>query len=140
MAASKYDFAIEQGSSFKLTLVYKDASGTPIDLTNYCVRIIWKTSTGLLQTFSSNDPNSGGVYRLIVNDEVGKITWLIPSYITNQYNFNTTKYDLEIQSDDPFFGSGTEMDGGKYTVRLLFGTIKIVKRFSESSSNLDCNT
>ena len=75
-----------------------------------------------------------------MNDEVGKITWLIPSYITNQYNFNTTKYDLEIQSDDPFFGSGTEMDGGKYTVRLLFGTIKIVKRFSESSSNLDCNT
>ena len=45
MAASKYDFAIEQGSSFKLSIIYKDANGIAIDLTNYCARLVWKTNT-----------------------------------------------------------------------------------------------
>jgi len=34
MAASKYDFKIEQGSSFKFSLIYKDANRDPVDLTN----------------------------------------------------------------------------------------------------------
>lgn len=44
MAASKYDFSIEQGTSFKLSLRYKDAAGVPIDLTGWCARLIWKTN------------------------------------------------------------------------------------------------
>ena len=55
MAASKYDFSIEQGSSFKLSLVYKDDNNNPIDLTNWCARLIWKTNTNITQTFSTEN-------------------------------------------------------------------------------------
>jgi hypothetical protein len=39
MAASKYDFAIEQGTSFRLSLIYKDVNNTPINLTGWCARL-----------------------------------------------------------------------------------------------------
>ena len=35
MAAGRYSFTIEQGSTLNLELQYKDASGNPIDLTYY---------------------------------------------------------------------------------------------------------
>lgn len=38
MAASKYDFSIEQGTSFRLAITYKDKDKNPIDITNYCAR------------------------------------------------------------------------------------------------------
>ena len=139
MAASKYDFSIEQGTSFKLSIIYKDSGGNPINLTNYCARLIWRTNTGTTQLFTSDNTNKG-VYQFIINDEVGKISLMIPSHITNQFKFKTAKYDLEIQSEDPFYGDGTVNEGGKYTTRLLFGTINIVQRFSSSDSNLDCST
>ena len=140
MAASKYDFSIEQGSSFKLSIIYKDANGVPVDLTNYCARILWKTNTGLVQIFSSDNTDSKNIYSFIINDQQGKLTFMIPSHTTNAFNFNTAKYDLEIQSNNAFYGDGTTNEGGKYTSRLLYGTINIVKRYSNSSSNLDCAT
>jgi len=140
MAASKYDFAIEQGSSFKLSIIYKDSSGIPINLTNYCARLTWKTNTGLVQIFSSDNTIDQGVYKFIINDEEGKLTFMVPSHTTNQFNFSIAKYDLELQSDDPFYGDGSPNQGGKYTTRILFGTINLVKRYSQSSSNLECPT
>jgi hypothetical protein len=138
MAASKYDFAIEQGSSFKLSIIYKDSAGIPINLTNYCARLIWKTNTGMIQVLSSEEVNHN-MYKFVINDEEGKITLLIPSYTTNSFLFSTAKYDLELQSNEPFYGSGSPNDGGKYTVRLLFGTINVVKRYSQTSTELDCS-
>ena len=44
MAAGKYDFSIEQGSSFKIDFIYKDQNKTPVDLTSYCARLSWKSS------------------------------------------------------------------------------------------------
>lgn len=44
MPAGKYDFSIEQGSSFKIDFVYKDQNKTPVDLTNWCARLSWKSS------------------------------------------------------------------------------------------------
>jgi hypothetical protein len=35
MAAGKYSFIIEQGSTTNFTIVYADSNGTPINLTNY---------------------------------------------------------------------------------------------------------
>lgn len=137
MAASKYDFSIEQGSSFKLSIIYKDASGTPVDLSNYCARLTWKTNRGLIQTLESNNTDEG-VYKFIINDETGKLTLMIPAHTTNNFIFNTAKYDLEIQSDDNFYGNGTINSGGKYITRLLFGTINIVKRYSNTDTLLDC--
>jgi len=132
MAASKYDFSIEQGSSFKLSLVYKDDNGNPIDLTNWCARLIWKTNTNITQTFSTENIDYS-VYKFSIEPLIGKITLMIPASTTNSFLFNAAKYDLELQSDDDLY-----VGGGKYIIRLIYGTINIVKRFSQSSSLLEC--
>lgn len=132
MAASKYDFAIEQGTSFRLSLIYKDANGTPINLTGWCARLVWKTNTNNTQTFSSDNIDHS-VYKFTIDDLSGKLTLLLPSSTTNSFSFNTAKYDLELRSPDDLY-----VGGGKYSTRLLFGTINIVKRFSQASSSLEC--
>jgi hypothetical protein len=134
MAASKYDFAIEQGTSFKLSLIYKDANSTPVNLTGWCARLVWKTNTNNLQIFSSDNLDHS-VYKFIIDDLNGKLTLMLPASTTNGFNFNTAKYDLELQSPDDIYAGG-----GKYTTRLLFGTINIVKRFSQAPSSLECST
>jgi hypothetical protein len=58
---------------------------------------------------------------------------MIPAGTTNSFLFNAAKYDLELQSDDDLY-----VGGGKYIIRLIYGTINIVKRFSQSSSLLEC--
>jgi hypothetical protein len=132
MAASKYDFAIEQGTSFRLSLIYKDANGTPINLTGWCARLVWKTNTNNTQTFSSDNIDHS-VYKFTIDDLSGKLTLLLPSSTTNSFSFNTAKYDLELRSPEDLY-----VGGGKYSTRLLFGTINIVKRFSQASSSLEC--
>lgn len=131
MAASKYDFAIEQGTSFKLSLVYKDANGVPVDLTGWCARLIWKTNANNTQTFSSDNVDHT-VYKFTIDDSDGKITLMLPASTTNSFSFNTAKYDLELRSPEDLYDGG-----GKYSTRLLFGTINIVKRFSQASSALE---
>lgn len=132
MAASKYDFSIEQGSSFKLALIYKDQNRNVIDLTNWCARLIWKTNTGLTQTYSSDNIDYS-LYKFTIDDTAGKLTLLIPSTTTNNFTFNTAKYDLELKSPDDLYSGG-----GKYTTRILFGTINIVKRFSSNNTIIEC--
>ena len=132
MAASKYDFIIEQGSSFKLTLIYKDENGTIIDLTNWCARFTWKTNTNITQVFTTDNLDYS-VYKFTIEPEIGKLTLLIPASTTNSFTFNTAKYDLELQSDYDLYTGG-----GKYISRLLFGTVTIGKRFSQSTDLLEC--
>jgi len=132
MAASKYDFTIEQGTSFKISLIYKDNGGNPVNLTGWCARLIWKTNTNITQIFSSDNIDHN-VYKFTIDDPNGKLTLMMPSSTTNSFNFNTAKYDLELQSPDDLYAGG-----GKYTTRLLFGTVNIVKRFSQAQQPLNC--
>lgn len=132
MAATKYDFSIEQGSSFKMSLVYKDQNGNIIDLTNWCARLTWKTNAGTVQTFSTENLDYS-VYKFTIEPALGKLTLLIPASTTNSFSFTSAKYDLELQSDDDLYTGG-----GKYIIRLLYGTITLVKRFSQASDLLEC--
>ena len=132
MAASKYDFKIEQGSSFKFSLIYKDADNNPVDLTDWCARLTWKTNTGTTQIFSTENLDYT-LYKFTIDPLNGKITFLLPASTTNNFNFTTSKYDLELSSPDDLYSGG-----GKYTIRILYGTILIVKRFSQSNNTLEC--
>lgn len=134
MAASKYDFSIEQGSSFRLSIVYKDSNGSPIDLTNWCARLTWNTNTNVLQTFTTENVDYS-VYKFTIEPAIGKLTLLIPASTSNGFTFNTAKYDLELQSDDDLY-----VGGGKSVIRILYGTILLVKRFSKSTELLDCES
>lgn len=132
MAASKYDFSIEQGTSFKLSLIYKDADGNIVDLTNWCARLSWVTNAGVTQVFTSDNINYS-VYKFSIDGTNGKITLMIPATTTNSFDFFTAKYDLELQSPDDLYNGG-----GKYSTRLLFGDINIIKRYSHTGNVLEC--
>lgn len=132
MAASKHDFNIEQGSSFKMSLVYKDNNGNAIDLTGWCARLIWKTNTNSTQTFSTENVDYS-LYKFNIEPSIGKINLWIPASTTNSFNFNIAKYDIELKSADDLYTGG-----GKSVIRLLYGTITIVKRYSQSISLLEC--
>jgi len=134
MAAGKYDFAIEQGTSFRISFIYKDSNGNPINLTGWCARLIWKTNLSTVQTFNSHNTDFG-VYKFTIDALNGKLTLLMPASTTNGFNFNTAKYDVELQSPNDLYANG----GGKYLTRILFGTVTIVKRFSQSPNILDCH-
>lgn len=134
MAASKYDFKIEQGSSFKFALVYKDADANPVDLTGWCARLTWKTNSGLTQAFSTENLDYS-LYKFTLDGPNGKLTLLLPSATTNDFNFLSAKYDLELSSPDDIYSGG-----GKYSIRILYGVISILKRNSQGNTVLDCST
>lgn len=133
MAATKYNFKIEQGSSFRLSLVYKDNNNNIIDLSNYCARLTWKTNYGDDFTFTSTNVDYS-LYKMNIDGPSGTITLLIPASTTNNYSFDEAKYDLELQSPQDLYSGG-----GKYTIRILYGSIAIIRRFSQSTTNLSCN-
>lgn len=132
MAASKYDFPIEQGSSFRLAIVYKDKDGNIVDITDWCARLTWKTNTGVVQIFNSDNSDTSA-YNFMIDGPEGKLTLLLPASTTNNFNFISAKYDLELVSDEDLYDGG-----GKYSSRILYGTVTLVKRFSQHANQLEC--
>jgi len=133
MSAAKYDFQIEQGSSFSMSLVYKDDDGNVIDLTGWCARIIWKTNLNTTQTFTTENLDYT-TYKFTIEPELGRLKFLLPADTTNNFGFSTAKYDLELRSDEDLYAGG-----GKQVLRLLYGTATVIKRFSKSSELLECD-
>lgn len=132
MSAAKYDFNIEQGSSFKLSIVYKDSNGNPINITGWCARLVWKTNNNQVDVFNTENTNFD-LYKFTIDGINGKLLLQFPAQTTNNFGFNLAKYDLELQSPDDLY-----IGGGKYTTRILYGTITIVKRFSKTDDGLEC--
>lgn len=132
MSAAKYDFSIEQGSSFSLIITYKDADGNVVDLTNWCARLVIKTNTNEIVIFNTGHNDSN--YKFSLDGPNGKFTLLLPADTTNSYSFNTGKYDLELECPEDFYAGGNNL-----IQRVLFGTITIIKRFSQYSDLLECN-
>jgi hypothetical protein len=133
MGASQYNFSIEQGSSFKMSLIYKDSNGDPIDITGWCARLTWRTSANATQVFNSDNIDKS-VYDFNIEGNLGKINFLLPAATTNALDFNTAKYDLELQSDEDHYNQG-----GKFVIRLLYGALTIQKRYSKYENPLECN-
>lgn len=133
MGAANYDFTIEQGVSFKLSLIYKDADYNLINLTNWCARLTMHTNFKNITKVFETTNTDYTQYKFYIDGANGKIVLLIPASTTNDFTFNETKYDLELQSPDDFY-----VDGGKYTTRLMNGTIVVKPRNSEYPTTLDC--
>jgi hypothetical protein len=122
MAAGSYDFEIEQGVSYGLTIKYADSGNTPIDLNAFsCARMQWNTDLNTAYQFTTNNTNSGLYYFSFDPPESGIISFKIPASITAGYNFTTANYDLELESVADFYAGG-----GPQVIRLLQGTITIL--------------
>jgi hypothetical protein len=71
MAATKYDFTIEQGSSFEFILTYKTPENNPVNLTGRCARLAWRTNKRELYSFFTDNTDLEN-YKFIIIDEANK--------------------------------------------------------------------
>jgi hypothetical protein len=127
MPAGKYNFIIEQGTTFTLNLEYKDSKGVPVDLTDYYgrmqIRPTVSSNTVYLTLSSSLNPDGTGLNFSGSNNNLppssGSIGIYIASCTSSLLNFDgQAYYDLEIYS-----GSGA----CPLTVRLIEGQVQISK-------------
>lgn len=126
MAAGKYSFTIEQGSTLSFELQYKDASGNPIDLSGYSGRMQVRPtvdSTTIYLTLSSSLNSDGTGLNFsgssgTTTPTSGSIGVYIAACTSSLLDFDTAVYDLELYS-----GSAN----CPYTVRLIEGQVKLSK-------------
>lgn len=131
MPAAIHNFFIEQGSNFDITFQYVNDNG-PVDLTNYCALLRWRTSDNVIYAFSSK--SSSASYSL-TTDTNGNILFSLPYTTTRNFKFTNAVYDLYISLTSP------GVDGQQY--RLSTGTIQIIaNNFPEcpDPSLAYCNT
>jgi hypothetical protein len=130
MAAGKYTFSIEQGTTINFELIYKDSTGQPIDLTGYSGKMQIRpdyadnTNTVFLTLSSSlnadgtglNFSGSSGTNPLAS----GSIGIFISSCTSSMFTFNEGFYDLELYQEGP-------TPNCPIVTRLLEGKIKVLK-------------
>ena len=122
MAAGKYNFTIEQGTTVKLEFLYKDSNGNPIDLTNYGGRMQIRPDVGSNTVYitlsSSLQPDGTGLNFSGSNGTTpptsGSIGMYISAVSASALNFDQAVYDLEIYS-------------GNFVSRILEGQVKLSK-------------
>ena len=131
MAAGKYSFAIEQGSTVDFEIAYKDSAGEPIDLTDYQARMQVrpsKGSTDVYLTLTSSYSADGTGLHLSGSGDLnpptsGTIGVFISAYTSSQLTFTEAVYDLEIAT------------GSTYPIvtRLIEGNIRLIPEVTTGS-------
>lgn len=126
MAAGKYSFTIEQGSTVEIPLVYKDSAGVPVNLTQYSSKMQIRDSYGStppIITLTST-LNADGTGLNMSNAVSGGITIYIASCTSSMFNFSEAIYDLDIIS-----GSGD----CPIINRILEGKVRLSKEVTVAS-------
>jgi hypothetical protein len=128
MAAGKYSFTIEQGTTVNFEIQYKDANGNPISLSGYNGRLMIRsnyaddTPTTYITLSSSLNPDGTGLNFSGSNGTTppasGSIGVYIAACTSSNLTFATARYDLEIYSGSI---------GCPFTVRLLEGQVQLSK-------------
>ena len=124
MAAGKYSFVIEQGSTTNFEIQYKDSSNNPVDLTGYSGRMMIRSAyadnnpTTYVTLLNSLDPDGTGLnfYGSAGTMPLtsGSIGIFISAASSSALTFTEAVYDLEIVS-------------GSVVTRLLEGKVKLSK-------------
>ena len=122
MAAGKYSFVIEQGSTVDFEIIYKDSSNNPVDLTGYSGKMMIRSNyadqnpTTYAILSSSLAADGTGLDFSGSNGSTpptsGSIDIYISAVSSSNFTFNTARYDLEITS-------------GSIVTRLLEGQISL---------------
>ena len=137
MAAGKYDITIEQGSTFELSITYKNPSGIAFDMLStvngYTVRTKIKDSsdgsdilsvTAVYNTADTPASNFNSNTSVIQLDGTGigqntnkspNIRLVIPPVVTDSFSFERGVYDIEVENS-----SGS-------VERILEGRVKLSK-------------
>lgn len=120
MPAASYDIFIEQGATFRLTMVYGFDSGTvdvngdpittPYDITGCDIRMQIRQRRGATPLITATTGN-GAVS--IVDGPAGKLQVTLTATQTNQLAVSRALYDLEVEFPS---GDVTRVIQGKVTV------------------------
>jgi len=132
MAAGKYSFTLEQGTTTNFEIAYTDSNGDPVDLTGYNARMQLRPTPGsetiYLTLSSSLGPCGTGLNMSgsagINPPTSGTIGIYISAASSSLLDFNQASYDLEIAS-----GSGN----CAVVTRLLEGKIQLSKEITLGS-------
>lgn len=93
--AGTYNITIEQGADFDLLMTWKDAAGTPIDLTGFSARMQCRASladaTLLLDLTTANG-------HIVLGGTAGTIRLLLTAAETAALTWTRGIYDLELVS------------------------------------------
>jgi hypothetical protein len=118
MAAGKYSFIIEQGSTLDFSITYNDSNGSPVDLSQYDSKMQIRQTYGSapLLTLSSS-LNADGTGLNMDNAASGSIGIYIASCTSSMLTFVEAIYDLDIIS-----GSNCPV-----VTRILEGKVKLSK-------------
>ena len=129
MSAGRYSFIVEQGATTDFQIVYKDSTGTPINLSGYTAAMQIRNTQGGNVLYASLTSSLGNVYtkksgsafislsgsNLTTPLVSGSIGVYIGHAITNNFTFGEAYYDLELTN-------------GHTRTRLLEGQIKLTKQ------------
>jgi hypothetical protein len=130
MAAGKYSFVLEQGTTVNFEIQYKDSNGSPVDLTGYNGRMQIAsnytsdpTRTIYLTLSSSLNSDGTGLNFSGSNGTTpptsGSIGIYISACTSSALTFNTAYYDLEVYY--PVAGNPI----CPITTRLLEGQVRL---------------
>ncbi len=135
MAAATYDFYIEQGATFRFTMIYGHKDGTldadgnpnvvPYDLTGCKARMQIRQRRGAKVLISATTTN-GGIK--IDDPEAGRIVVTITDEATDSLDVTKAKYDLEIS-----YPSGD-------VVRILEGSVRISPNITQDADTDNVST
>ena len=98
MISGIYNITIEQGSTYKLALYWKNSANNPIPLINYTAKMQIRASTGasvVLLELSSADTEQIQIY-----EKQGAINLTIGYQQTANLPPSVAVYDLEVMSPD----------------------------------------
>jgi hypothetical protein len=111
MAAGKYDFTIEQGTTFLKTFVWKDSNGDPIVITDFTIRLKAKNQYADSAILIDLSTDGGGI--TIIDPAAGSFEAYMSATETAALDFSKGLYDLEMEDPD---GEVTRLLEGKVTL------------------------
>jgi hypothetical protein len=122
MAAGRYSFTIEQGTTTNFEIQYKDSSNNPVDLTGYSgkmmIRSNYADQNPITYAILSSSLAADGTglnfsgSNGITPPASGSIGIYISAISSSNFTFNTARYDLEITS-------------GSVVTRILEGQVSL---------------
>ena len=113
MSAGKFSFTIEQGATTDFEIIFKDSTGTPVDLTGREAAMQIRNAKNGTTLFASLTSSLGNTYTKASGSSFlslsgssltnplssGSIGVYIGHAVTNDFTFSEAFYDLEITND-----------------------------------------